>query len=392
MSIRHRTKRHSRRLRLESLEDRTMLAADLVNGVLSVVGTKGSDSIQVQVATAGAHTGELEVNVNGAQSYFTVAQVNSIHIAGLKGNDTITVNDNVTIGVSINGGKGHDTIKGGGGQDTIHGDAGNDSIQGSAGHDTIYGDQGNDTVLAGAGNDAVFGGSGNDSLWGGGDNDTLWGENGKDTINGETGDDVCHGNNGSDNIHGGAGNDDVYGDNGKDSLWGDDDNDHLDGGNSKDDCHGGNGDDQLKGGSGRDSLDGDDGDDLLDKDQGDDDCTDGVVVDLDGEYRALLTGPNNATGYAEYEVENEGGTVETKFEVEVNGATPNANLNIVVDEVTVGQLSTDGSGHGELKFSTNPDFNEVAFPNGFPALHVGSTIVIDGGVQGTFAVSHHIDD
>src|SRR3954464_11512889 len=75
-----------RRFGMESLERRTLMAADLLNGTLTVVGTNGNDNIQVQVAVGGLHAGELQVDVNSEQRFFDVNLVNSIHIAGLAGN------------------------------------------------------------------------------------------------------------------------------------------------------------------------------------------------------------------------------------------------------------------------------------------------------------------
>jgi len=377
-------KQRHRRLRIETLENRTLLAADLVNGLLTVVGTNGNDNIDVQVATSGPNAGQLQVDVNGAQNFFDVNLVNTIQISGLSGNDQITVDDNVAIDTSINGGKGNDTIKGGSGSDTIHGDAGNDSIDGSDGDDVIFGDKGNDAILAGAGNDTADGGSGNDTIHGDDGDDTIRGNNGNDTLSGDANDDNIHGDNGKDSVNGDDGDDDVYGDNGSDSLDGGDDNDHLDGGNGRDDCHGGQGDDQLKGGRGHDQLDGDDGNNLLDPDKGHDDVEDGIEADLDSEFKAILTGAGDMSGKASYELENEDGQIKTNFELEVRNLAANSTLDVVIDGVTVGQVSTDGSGEGELHLSSDPSGDELPFPSGFPAIHLGSTILVADSVQGSF--------
>src|SRR5689334_1175472 len=152
---------------IETLERRTLMTADLVNGTLTVVGTNRDDAIQVQVAVSGPHTGELQVDINGQQSFFDPLQITSISISGLNGKDQITVNDNVSINCVIDGGGGKDNIKGGGGNDTIHGGTGNDTIDGSVGDDIIFGDQGADTIEAGDGDDTVHGDAGNDSISGG---------------------------------------------------------------------------------------------------------------------------------------------------------------------------------------------------------------------------------
>jgi len=419
------TKRH-RCLGIESLESRKMLAANLMNGSLSIFGTKLSDNIQVQVATSGPHAGELQVDVNGQQSFFTVAQVNSIKIFGLGGNDQITVNDNVTIGATISGGKGNDNIKGGGGNDIVHGDAGIDTIDGSLGNDTIdgdagddtidggdgndnchgdagndtingdngddsiSGDKGNDTIHGDTGNDSIHGNQGNDSIWGGDDDDTIDGDQGSDTVDGEGGNDNCHGDQGNDNIDGGDGNDQVWGDDGNDSLQGGNDDDYVDGGNGIDDCHGGAGDDELNGGSGHDRLDGDQGNNLNDGTDGNDDSTNGIDTNLD-EFHSNITGTNNEAASAEFHTNNENGNLRTRFELEVEHLAANSTFDVLIDNVTVGQISTDGSGAGELKFSTSPSGNSAAFPANFPTLHAGSTIVVSD-LQGSFETWHHIED
>lgn len=68
----------------------------------------------------------------------------------------------VTVGRSLNGGNG---------KDTLNGTAGNDRIDGGNGDDTLFG---------GAGNDFLFGGNGDDVLRGGLGNDILNGGNGRD--------------------------------------------------------------------------------------------------------------------------------------------------------------------------------------------------------------------
>ena len=62
----------------------------------------------------------------------------------------------------------------------------------------------------------------------------------------------------------------------------------------------------------------------------------------------------------------------------------------MIDNVTVGQISTDGSGDGELKFSSDPSGGgELAFPVGFPTIQAGSTIVVSD-MQGTFVAWHSV--
>lgn len=187
------------RLSLESLESRRLLSADLADGVLTIVGTKKSDVIEVSVPTAGDHIGQLQVDVNGTLNHFNPAQVTSIRIQGLNGNDEITVASDIVIATWINGGNGNDTINGGGGDDTI------------------LGENGKDVVHGGEGDDEIFGGNGNDQLFGDGGDDYIDGGNGKDSCNGGLDDDRVKGGKGKDLLDGGAGNNQLDSDKGKDT-------------------------------------------------------------------------------------------------------------------------------------------------------------------------------
>ena len=136
------------RLSLEALEVRDCPAtAILANGVLSVIGTQGSDNIHVM--RSGNYVG-----VNN--QWFAASSINRVVISALNGNDTIRDDSNFSA--------------------TIYGGLGNDTIYGGRGHDTIYGGSGNDNIVGGRGNDVIFGGGGNDTLTGGlGNNNVVQG-------------------------------------------------------------------------------------------------------------------------------------------------------------------------------------------------------------------------
>lgn len=187
------------RLSIECLESRRVLSADLADGVLTIVGTKKSDVIEVSVPTSGDHVGQLQVDVNGILSHFNPAEVSSLLIQGLSGNDQITVASDIVVAAWISGGNGNDTINGGGGADTLLGENGKDVIHG------------------GEGDDEIFGGNGNDQLFGDGGNDYLDGGNGKDDCNGGLGDDRVKGGSGKDRLDGGAGTNLLDADRGKDT-------------------------------------------------------------------------------------------------------------------------------------------------------------------------------
>ncbi|MGL4637046.1 MAG: beta strand repeat-containing protein [Beijerinckiaceae bacterium] len=75
--------------------------------------------------------------------------------SSLGGNDTITLSNTFTLGISFRGGAGNDVIIGG----TMF-----DFIQGGDDDDTLVGGLGFDTLDGGAGNDILIGGLGNDSF------------------------------------------------------------------------------------------------------------------------------------------------------------------------------------------------------------------------------------
>src|SRR5205823_7274761 len=132
------------------------------------------------------------------------------------------------------------------------------------------------------------------------------------------------------------------------------DDDYVEGGNGKDDCHGGLGNDELMGGRGHDQLNGDAGDNLIDGDPGKDGMLNGIHADLKNEFRSLFSGPNNESGQAKYDTRNDGGDLKTKFQVDVDHLAALSTFDVIVDNVTVGQITTDLSGAGQLKLSSNP--------------------------------------
>lgn len=92
---------------------------------------------------------------------------------------------------------------------------------------------------------------------------------------------------------------------------------------------------------------------------------------------ATLTGPTAGSGRAEWEVRAD----RTSFKVEVESGTPGAMLDIIVAGVTVGQLTLDATGFGELEFrdppDNNPAANEVPFPGNFPGgVGIGTTVSV----------------
>jgi Ca2+-binding RTX toxin-like protein len=178
--------------------------ATLSGGALLVQGTSGDDIITVQ--TDG--NGNLTATLNGVTSRsFALASITSIDVEAGAGNDLVTIDSSMpaSLGVSVQGGAGDDTIMGGPGNDTLCGGQGNDSISGGPGDDSIKGGGGDDLLAGGKGNDTLLGGVGNDTLRGALGDDSLNGGAGTNQLYGGQGDNIFDAVNGTaDQIFAGA--------------------------------------------------------------------------------------------------------------------------------------------------------------------------------------------
>lgn len=98
---------------------------------------------------------------------------------------------------------------------------------------------------------------------------------------------------------------------------------------------------------------------------------------------ATLASEGPGSGRAEWSV-----GVRTEFNVEIESGPPNETFEIVVDGISVGQLTLSDLGFGELEFrdppDDNPGPNEVALPDNFPAVMAGTTVTI-GPFSGVLA-------
>lgn len=136
-------------LNLEGLEARECPASFRVfNGVLTVVGTEGNDTITV------SRSGNWFL-VNG--SPVSAAGVQRLVISAGGGNDV--VRNQTGLPSVIYGGTGDDVLYGGSRTDTIYGGAGNDFLYGRGGHDTLIGGGGHDVLDGGPGNNRLHEGS-----------------------------------------------------------------------------------------------------------------------------------------------------------------------------------------------------------------------------------------
>src|SRR5687768_983143 len=97
----------------ENLENRRLLSASIANGVLTVQGTPKNDNIHV--AKSGQN---LNVQIGRAKQTFKLADVKSLVVKALAGNDNVSFGYG-TIGARIEGGDGNDRIIGTSSGDTI---------------------------------------------------------------------------------------------------------------------------------------------------------------------------------------------------------------------------------------------------------------------------------
>jgi Ca2+-binding RTX toxin-like protein len=253
---------------MESLERREVMAANVTaalapDGLLEIEGTPGADVITVNQAFD-------YIFVSGVNAAFPASQVRGIAVAGLAGDDRISLDSEarffgtpLRVIAVVDGGAGNDRIIGGAADDVLIGGAGNDTIYGKAGHDEIHGGVGNDTIYGGTGNDLVRAGDGNDSVSGDAGNDTILAGEGNDVVHGNDGNDILYGENGDDTLRGGVGDDHLSGEAGRDEVFGELGRDTLTGGADNDWLYGGENDDQMLGNDGNDYMEGNVGNDAM---------------------------------------------------------------------------------------------------------------------------------
>jgi Ca2+-binding RTX toxin-like protein len=119
--------------------------------------------------------GEVCVNPEGNPNELICAAppIGSFEVNAGGGDDEVSVQQKVTVPVTMRGGNGDDTLRGGGGPD---------KLIGGAGRDRLYGGRGDDALYGGLGVDKLFGGKGADLLRGGPGLDLLRGGPGKDDV------------------------------------------------------------------------------------------------------------------------------------------------------------------------------------------------------------------
>lgn len=122
-----------------------------------VRGTSGDDNVHIGRAEGvGGLLGFYEVTVNGQSRFMTAGQLARTDFRLGNGDDTVIVDRDVSVGVTVHGGRGNDVIRGG---------SDNDRLYGGRGADIVIGGRGDDVVRGGPGwFDLVSGGPGRDSV------------------------------------------------------------------------------------------------------------------------------------------------------------------------------------------------------------------------------------
>jgi len=129
-------------------------ASYLQNGVLYILGTDGSDSIQL---SEDGDRWKIQASYDDGASeeevWFDKSDVVSVQVKVCSGGDQVQMGS-LDIPSLIFGDDGKDQIQGGDGPDTIYGGAGDDQIEGNDGDDILFGGGGNDDLQGGNGNNS----------------------------------------------------------------------------------------------------------------------------------------------------------------------------------------------------------------------------------------------
>jgi Ca2+-binding RTX toxin-like protein len=173
------------------LAERTLPAITLSGGVLQVIGTNGSDVINV--TTSGDQI-RVQINSTGETQSFSASAVTSLDIRCGNGDDRVFITGGISADAVVRGGGGDDVAVGGSGDDNFAGGSGRDTLRGRGGDDSLNGNDGDDICDGGTGNDRCHGGRGNDDLRGG---------DGDDSLNGSSGHDLCRRGRGNDDVSSG---------------------------------------------------------------------------------------------------------------------------------------------------------------------------------------------
>jgi hypothetical protein len=137
-------------------------AATLMDGMLAIEGTSGNDTITVTLDDSVPTNPSIVVTQNSSVSTFPLSTVSKVTIDTLMGNDTVTVDNRLTVPAIIQGSDGRKVFTGGGGNDELYGDDENDLLDGGFGDDYVHGGNGMNEIISAAGFDTLIGGADED--------------------------------------------------------------------------------------------------------------------------------------------------------------------------------------------------------------------------------------
>lgn len=179
---------------------------------------------------------KLQILINGKSHLFDIkdphGQNQKLWIETKGGNDTVVIDDDVNLRVSVEGGDGNDRIQAGGGHNRLYGGRGNDTLRLGSGLGYAEGNDGDDTLIGGSGHAVMYGNKGKDLLIAGLGRPTkqsyLDGGDNDDVLISGSGHTVAHGGNDNDLLIGTrSGRTTFYTGKGRDEIWNNQRNDHI---------------------------------------------------------------------------------------------------------------------------------------------------------------------
>jgi hypothetical protein len=146
-----------------------LLAGGLEDNAISIALTPDGRSYVIDSIVTLEVGGDVCAHPEGKENELVceAAPIASFEVSAGGGNDSVTLERNVPIPVTLRGGPGDDRLVGGAGADKLIGGSGNDVLIGRAGADSLFGGSGNDRLIGGSGDDQLHGGGGEDTMVGG---------------------------------------------------------------------------------------------------------------------------------------------------------------------------------------------------------------------------------
>jgi Ca2+-binding RTX toxin-like protein len=180
---------------------------------------------------------KLQILINGKPHVIDIKEERDrnqeLWIDTTGGDDTVIIDDDVKLRVTVEGGEGHDFIQAGGGRSRLYGGLGNDTLRLGSGLGYAEGNDGNDTLIGGSGNTVIYGNKGSDLLLagfgpthkqsyldGGDDGDVLVSGSGHTVAHGGNQNDVLIGNHfGRTTFYTGKGNNEIWNNHRHDRIY-----------------------------------------------------------------------------------------------------------------------------------------------------------------------------